>query len=127
MADYHILTGDKYGNSFSVVMHLPIPNTDNAVGINYRIALSEYMPNPISRVPFISQLEQAALDNGELLEYSINYKSNPGLTPTENRNILRLIWNELQQDGGSYEDSEPNVITEWQNRLKYWHYEDSVP
>ena len=131
MSDYHILSGDKNGNSFQVVMHLPFPNEDNAIGVNYRTALSEQRGSPYASViPYGLAGEQTALDAGALLEHSINYNTNPSLTPAENRNILRAIWTDLQIEGAlnsEMEAGEPNLIEEMQNRLKYWHYTDDVP
>lgn len=128
MSDYHILSGDTSGNRFAVVMHIPLPDTDNAIGYNYRTALSEMRGTPFeSAIPYDLGAEQTALDNGELIEHSFGYNSNPALTPVENRNILRQIWTELQQDGGFRQEAEPNLVAEMQNTLKYWHYQDNVP
>ena len=51
MSDYHILSGDKNGNRFTVVMHLPLPDTTNAVGFSYRTAMVEWTASPIERRP----------------------------------------------------------------------------
>lgn len=128
MSDYHILGGDKYGNSFQVVFHLPFPNTNNAINYNYRTALSEQRGSPfVSAVPYDLGVEQGDLDDGALLEHSVTYHTNPSLTPVDQRNILRQMWSELQENGGSWQESEPNLVVEAQNRLKYWHYQDNVP
>ena len=38
MADMHVIDGD--GNrGYKVAMHIAVPNTNNAVGVNYRTAL----------------------------------------------------------------------------------------
>ena len=42
MADYHILSSDKYGNAFQVVFHIPVPDQTNLVGYAYRDAIVEW-------------------------------------------------------------------------------------
>jgi hypothetical protein len=39
MANWHARTGDADGNSFEVLFHIPVPNTNNRAGVNYRTAL----------------------------------------------------------------------------------------
>ena len=36
---YSYLLGDSGGNKWSVVMHFPVTNADNDIGVNYRTAL----------------------------------------------------------------------------------------
>lgn len=131
MSDYHILGGDKNGNAFQVVFHLPFADIDNAIGVSYRTALTEQRGTPYeSVIPYDLAGEQTALDAGTLLEHSLTYNTNPSLTPAENRNVLRLIWTDLQVDdapNSNMEAGEPNLISEMQNKLKYWHYTDDVP
>lgn len=39
MADIHVLLAAETGDSIQVVFHFPVPDINNAVGVNYRTAL----------------------------------------------------------------------------------------
>lgn len=67
--DYHIMAGTKSGNvvTYTVAFHIPVPDADNAVGVNYRTIIATYL-DTVSAVPDISEEEQAQLDAGELYE-----------------------------------------------------------
>ena len=79
MADIYVLTGNNAGE-LRVVFHFPVPNTNNAVGINFRTALiasgeglredgrRTILPAGDDTGGTISTAEEDLLDSGELIE-----------------------------------------------------------
>lgn len=123
MSDYHILLGNRDGNSFSIVMHFPIPNAVNDVGVNYRTAAVEYQRDletgemPKSRVPFIMSAEQIQLDGGELVEVSVTFATHPGENLAQKRTRLDDLYSSMRSGNQA----------EWANRLSYWGYNRDIP
>ncbi len=118
MSDYHILSVSDDGNKFSVVAHFPVPDTNNDVGVNYRTALIQMLGGEqVSRVPFIAQAEQDALNAGSLYEHSATFRTHPGEALLDKRDRLDALYiskaAEIQQ-----------VIA---YRLSYWGYNRDVP
>ncbi len=74
--DYHVMAGTKSGNivTYTVAFHIPVPDAENAVGVNYRTIIATYM-NTESAVPDISEAEQEKLDTGELYEDVISLQT----------------------------------------------------
>ena len=118
MSDYHILSADEYGNKFNIIMHVPVPDVDNDVGMSYRIAIVQFQGGaPIaSSLPWITGTEQTALDSGEIIESSIQFNSNPTQTLPEKRDALDMIY--------------AQTVTELQSKLskqlQYWSYDRDV-
>lgn len=90
MADINIMTGNNAGE-WTIVMHFPVPDTDNAVGVNFRTALlnsglglqengrrtilaSGTGPGQITTV------EEAQLDSGAIYEHSASFRAESGGT-----------------------------------------------
>ena len=119
MSNYHILSADKYGNSFSVVFHIPVPDQDNDVGYSYRTAIVEWQggaANIASSVPFISGAELTQMQAGELYEVSETFNSNPIETLTQKRDRLDIRYGELVTE----------VQADFQDSLGYWGYNRDV-
>jgi len=51
MADYHIMQASKNGNVLAVIMHMPIPDATNLVGIGYRVVLAQLQADFEREVP----------------------------------------------------------------------------
>jgi hypothetical protein len=81
MGDYHILDqsiswtlGSKGRDSVRVVFHIPVPNANNDVGVNYRVALVQYLEAQsetgtiLSECPFITGPELTQMQAGEIHE-----------------------------------------------------------
>ncbi len=80
MSDIHILTGNNAG-SITIAMHVPVPDVDNNVGVNYRTALvnsgigldtetGRRTVLPTGTGPGeINPAEEALIDAGELFEF----------------------------------------------------------
>ena len=120
MSDYHILAADKYGNSFSVVFHIPVPDTTNEVSYSYRTAIVEWQGGATeiaSRVPFISGAEETQLQAGELYEVGDKFNSNPGETLAQKRTRLDAIFTARVTE----------IQADFQDVLGYWGYDRDVP
>ena len=84
MADIYVLTGDN-SNTWTLVMHFAVPNTNNAVGINFRTALVNsgigknedgrrtILPTGDDTGGTISAAEEALLDSGERFEHVASF------------------------------------------------------
>ena len=118
MADYHILSADRYGNKFQVVMHFPVADTTNEVDTNYRTAIVEWQGGaPIESVLPNPGTEQAQLDAGELYERVYPFNSNPTETIVQKRDRLDAM----------YASNLSDVQAEIQAVLGYWGYSRDVP
>lgn len=92
--NYHIRGQSPDGNSISVVMHIPVPNINNDVGVSYRTAilLMQGGGDIESVMPDISAAEQAALNAGELYEVTGTLSTNPTETTVEKLAKLDAMW-----------------------------------
>lgn len=118
MADYHILNGRPDGNQYRVAFHLPVPDTNNNAGVNYRTALIEWMGgSQPSAVPFITSGEQTQLDAGELYEYLWNYDTHDGVSLAEKQA-------ELDAKFTAFSTAIPNQL---EKRLAFWGFGRDVP
>ncbi len=79
MSDIHILTGNNAG-SITIAMHVPVPDVDNNVGVNYRTALVNSgigLGDDGRRTVLangngpgeITNAEESLIDAGELFEF----------------------------------------------------------
>jgi len=118
MSDYHILTASDDGNTLRIVAHFPVPDTNNDIGVNYRTALIQMLGgSQTSAVPFIEQIEQDALDAGELYEYSATFNTWPGETKLQKQDRLDALYVTKQAD----------VLAALSFRLSYWGHSRDVP
>ena len=118
MANYHILSADRHGNSFSVIMHFPVPDIANAIGRNYREVLIEWLGgSQPSQVPFIDGAEQTQLNAGELLEHSIRFNSNPGESLVQKQARIDALW----------ESERTDMVERLSNELSYWGHNRVIP
>ena len=89
MSDYHILQGQANGNRYTVIFHLPVPDTDNAVGVNHRVIMAAQLADGwVSAVPHIAAPEIALIEAGELYEFSFEYLTNPAIPLSTKRDEL---------------------------------------
>lgn len=118
MADYHILAADRYGNSFGIVMHFPVPDQLNQAGYNYRQALLEYQGGaPIQSALPDAGAEQALLDTGALYEEVHHFHSNPAQNLPDKRAQLDAMYLQRLSEGQ----------LELQRILSFWGYSREVP
>ena len=100
MADMHILRGNN-SNEWTIVMHFEVPDTNNAVGINYRTALVNsgiglndsgrrtVLPTGDGTGGTISVIEEALLDSGARYENVGSYRVESG--GTSNAQLMSAI------------------------------------
>jgi hypothetical protein len=119
MSDMHVLTGD--GNqAWTVVMHIPVPDTNNTVGTNWRTALvnsgmggSTGLPDGDGTNGTISAAEKTQVEAGELYEYSQTMEiDGPGSNAASRIAVLRA----------SYTAKKSTVLAALQRRLKFYGY-----
>lgn len=119
MSDYHILSADEYGNKFNIIMHVPVPDTTNLVGTNFRVAVVEMQGGaPIgSSLIGITAPEQGQLDAGELYEVRVQFNSNPGESLSDKRDKLDLLY------AATVAETQEN----FGDQLDFWGYDRDVP
>ena len=121
MANYHILSGRPDGNQLTVVFHLPVPDENNAVGLNYRTALMHHQGGGSiqSAVPddLLGDGEQAALDSGALYELVWQYNTRPGDSLLDKRNELDARFTQLSSA----------VAGQIEAQLEFYGYGRDVP
>ena len=122
MSNYHILTADRYGNSYRVVFHVPVAAANNEVDYPYRTAIVEWQvnaeqPTVQSSVPFIEGTELTQLQAGELYEVVETFNSNPNETLAQKRARL----------DARYADVVTEQQAELQKVLGYWGFSRDVP
>ena len=125
MSDIHILEGNDDANEFNVAFHVPVPNEDNAVGVNLQTCVTQ---DPIAQihplvvkggdnsdVPWIAQPEKDAMNAGEIVEYQDAFTRTPGETPTQDLTRIKGKWHAV----------EAKAVEFLRNRYKYWGRNDS--
>lgn len=118
MADYHILSADRYGNTFQVVMHFPVPDQLNDAGVNYRTAIVEWQGGaPIQSILSNIGAEQTQLDAGELYEQSYTFHSNPGETQAQKQAKLDAMWDQKRAE------TQADLV----KVLSYWGFNRTIP
>ena len=125
MADYHVLRGQEDGRAYEVVYHVPVRGT-NAIGTSIASCLREDTAinyaggssGKRSRVPFVSPLEQAALNDGRLFEVSETIGRNPALTGAQQRALIDRRFREHRNGLGS---------VNLRNVYHFWRFERDVP
>lgn len=74
MADYHILKISVDGRNATVVMHLPVPATDNIAEVPFRDAVRYSQDSTASILNDVDSNEQNKMDSGELFEKVIEFR-----------------------------------------------------
>ena len=120
MADIHVLAGD--GTTWQIAMHLPVPNVNNAVGVNYRSALVNSGLGGSSRMTEgdgagqITATEVGLLASGELYEHLFRFRvEGNGADPAVIRDALRA----------AYTRELGLVIAVLQERLRYYGHTEA--
>ena len=120
MANYHILSGKPDGNQLRVVFHLPVPDTNNAVGVGYQAALLMHLggaQDSIVPASLLGANEQASLTSGALYEHVWQFGTQPETTLLEKRDIL----------DARYTAFASGIIAALQARLEFYGYNRDVP
>ena len=117
MSDYHILGGLPDGNKLIVVMHFPVPDVGNEVGVNYRTIVA-LLRTGTSMVPWISAAEQAALDAGELYEWA--------MTPAFSTFPAETLLQKRARMDALYTSSCAATQARLAEELRFWGYDRDV-
>lgn len=120
MSNYHILNSSIEDHEVQVVFHIPIPNGNNNVGVNYQQALKEFKPFAESKVPWLQQnnpTEFSQLQNGEIYEYAETIEYDAKTTDPAKQAAIDAKFNELKN----------KIQDHLQKQLKYWGKDRDVP
>jgi len=115
MSDYHILRSAEKMNAAQVAFHVPIPNTNNIVGTNWRTAVSQSR-NTASAVPWLDSAGQTALDNGEVIEEVKTVEYSANLTHAQKLAVIEAY----------FSDHKAGFLSKLQDELQYWGKEGDV-
>ena len=121
MADMHVLAGDGLYR-WPLVMHFPVPNQNNEVGVNYRTALVNSNLGDTSMVEGtgpgqITTVEKALIDTGEIYEHSIQFLAESGAST-----LTEL----LAAAREAYAREQTRVTAHLQKQLRYYGFEGSA-
>ena len=121
MADMHVLAGDGLCY-WTLVMHFPVPDQNNEVGVNYRIALVNSGLGGTSMTEGtgpgqISAAEKAQIDAGEVYEHSIQFLAESGA------NTLAEL---LAAAREAYAREQARVTARFESQLRYYGFEGSA-
>lgn len=112
MADYHVLESTRR-DKVRVAFHIPVPDENNNVGINFQTAVSQYLTGEPTVVPWLQSkdpTEYVQLQNGEIYEYVETIEYNANSTNSEKQAVVDVWYNELVS-------KIPNTIRE---RFIFW-------
>ena len=130
MSDMHVMTGNGRG-WWTIIMHFPVSDADNSVGVNWRIALINSRASNDPEAPSslssmvegvgpgqITTAELAQVEAGELFEYPVSFLvESGGTSPSELRAALR----------DKYAKEESDTIDRLKLELKYFgHTEEAI-
>jgi|JI10StandDraft_1071094.scaffolds.fasta_scaffold90024_3 hypothetical protein len=116
---WHVRDGLKDGNYYNIIYHIPIPSTNNAVGVNYQTAIIQsniggttvMATGVLSGQITVSEYNQ--IISGQILEYREPFYTNPSQNLSTLASLVNNRYSELASVTGSF-------IVELANRLKYW-------
>ena len=122
MADIHVITGNN-NQSWTLIMHFDIPDQNNAVGVNYRVALinsglgrTTQLPDGDGTEGTISSDEKTSIESGSLYEYAHSIEiDGSGVSTDSRRTAIRLAYN----------NSSTAVIASLQRQLKFYGHIES--
>ena len=121
MADMHVLAGNGL-HIWTLIMHFPVPDVDNEVGINYRTALvnsglgGTTMTEGVGPGQ-ISVAEKAQIDAGEIYEHSIQFLAESGA------DTLPELLAAAQE---AYAREHARVTARFAKQLRYYGFEGSA-
>jgi len=119
MSDYYFIEGNKDGDEYRIVFHIPVPNEMNKANtINLRAALAEDAQiKKASIIPWIGIPQQTKLNNGEIIEIVESFRTNPSNSMGQNRRSADNRFKELK---GVTENA-------LKNRYCFWRFDRNVP
>jgi hypothetical protein len=119
MSNYHILSCTEKDHEIKVAFHIAIPDTNNAAGVSWRTALSQWRPSPESSVPWLEADypdEYASMQTGEIFEHLETVPVNADLSNSAKLAIIDSKYTALSSE----------IKEKLQKILKYWGYNHDV-
>lgn len=100
MSNYHVMATALTDDSSSVVFHIPVPDENNAVGMNLQTALSQRRADAetISAVPWLEADfpdEYQDIQDGKVYEHVEGVSYDPDLVPAQKRANVDVRYNVL--------------------------------
>jgi hypothetical protein len=127
MADYHIRHmgarpnyGEVTNRKIRVIMHFPVPGGNNEAGISWVdcIMADEFIDkNTILSDNEISPAEKTAIQNGEVIEQSVDVLVWEDATPLEKRDAVDSAYNTKKLE----------VTQELSRRYEFWGFARDIP
>lgn len=122
MANIHVVAGDGNG-SWDLIFHIPIPNTNNSVGVNWRTALvnsglggTTQLPDGDGSAGTISAAEKAGLVAGALFEHRERFLlESGGSSGAQTQALIRSL----------YTREKSRAQADLQRKLKYFGHTES--
>lgn len=121
MADMHVLAGNGIC-LWTLIMHFPVPDANNEVGVNYRVALTNSSLGGTSMTEGtgpgqISTAEKAQIDAGEIYEHSVQFLAESGAST-----LAELLTAARE----AYAREQTRVTARLQKMLRYYGFEGSA-
>jgi hypothetical protein len=123
MANWHARAGSLDGNSFEIIFHIPIPATNNRVGLSFRTALVKSGFGGKTKMTEgvlpgeITTTERAAIAAGSLYEHIEQFDTHPDETATQLQVRIDARYNQLATQ----------LLDRIKNILQYWGHDRNVP
>ena len=116
MASFHVLHLNQKGDQAQVLFHLSVPDQNNAVGVNYRTALSQWRPQTAQYPALLDQTEIDAIAAGSVYEHSETVHFSADATNTQKWTAIRDRYNELNTEI-------KNAVLA---QIEFWGYEEVI-
>ncbi len=120
MSDYHIMYMPKR-DTLRVVFHFAVPDATNFAGVNYRVALMEYLTmngeTITSSYPGIDAGELAQMQAGEVYEETDTIVFDGKLTDAQKRDLIDAAWTAKNS----------TFLARFSAGLNFWGYDRDVP
>lgn len=116
MATFYVLDGAPKNNTLRVAVHIDVPSGDNAAGVPWSTALTQYLESTQSVVPWLDQASQDALDAGTRYELQVTVEDDAEKSPADRAQTVK----DTIQAAVS---AETNRLG---NVLRFWGHEGTV-
>jgi hypothetical protein len=118
VANWHARQGDDFGNAFSIIYHIPIPNVNNAAGVSYRTALVQAGLNTTvmaegSGAGLVSTAEKNSIAAGAIYEHVETVYSRPAETAAQLKARIDQRFTDLTAE----------IQAKFAKQFTYWGYE----
>lgn len=110
MSNIHVLTKNPKNKTVNCIFHIPVPDTNNAIGTNWRDVIQR-AENPTAAMSYNDATENANIVAGNILErpYQMRF-STTNLTAAER----------IAEITAAYDDKKDELFNELKARLDYF-------